>query len=348
MKIWMDALTPKQLIFLDAIRRKLVDLGHDVFTTTRSYHDATYVVQRLGLDVTFVGGHGGASISAKLEASLRRSLDLARMMEGRSFDLAFSFSSPEGARVAFGLGIPYYAANDSPYSQAVAKLAIPLSRLLFTPFVIPPSAWIRLGVRPENLRRYHAIDAAAWVKHPDRWPQPNEVEKAAKRAIVVRLEESQASYLLGGDSDNLKLVLSLVDRFPERKIVLLTRYDEQERLFSSVKGNVTVCTTPFFGVNMLKDAALLVGRGGTMNAEAALLGVPTVSYFPGRPTYIDRYLEKEKALVLVRSDGEAMKAAEGLIDSKGGERKRSAKALLDKMVDPAEFISRRLIRASAQ
>ena len=348
MKIWMDALTPKQLIFLDAIRRRLEELGHDVFTTTRSYHDANYVVQRLDLDVTFVGGHGGASVSAKLEASLRRSLDLARMMEGRSFDMAFSFSSPEAARVSFGLGIPHYAANDSPHSQAVARLTIPLSKLLFTPFVIPPSEWIRFGIRKENLRRYHAIDAAAWVKHPDRWPQPNEVEKAAKHAILVRLEESQASYLLGGDSDNLKLVLSLVDRFPERKIVLLARYDEQERLFSSVRGNVTVCTTPFFGANMLKDAALLVGRGGTMNAEAALLGVPTVSYFPGRPTYIDRYLERRKALVLVRSDEEAIRAAVALIEEKGGERKRNARALLDRMVDPADFISRRLSQASAQ
>ncbi len=348
MRIWMDALTPKQLIFLDAIRRRLEELGHDVFTTTRSYHDAAYVVQRLGLDVTFVGGHGGATISAKLEASLRRSLDLARVIEGRSFDAAFSFSSPEAARVAFGLGIPHYAANDSPHAQAVARLTIPLSRLLFTPFVIPPSAWTRCGIRLEDLRRYHAIDAAAWLKHPERWPRPNEVERGAKHAIVVRLEESQASYLLGGDGDTLKLVLSLVDRFPERKVILLTRYAEQERLFSGVKGNVTLCTTPFFGVNMVKDAALLLGRGGTMNAEAALLGVPTVSYFPGMPTYIDRYLEKEKALVLVKSDDEAMKAAGELIDEKGGERKRNAKALLDGMVDPAEFISRRLLQESTQ
>jgi predicted glycosyltransferase len=344
----MDALTPKQLIFLDAIRRRLEELGNDVFTTTRSYHDATYVVQRLGLDVTFVGGHGGASISAKLEASLRRSLDLARMMEGRSFDAAFSFSSPEAARVAFGLGIPHYAANDSPHALAVAKLTIPLSKLLFTPFVIPPSAWTRVGIRQEDLRRYRAIDAAAWIKHPERWPKPNEIEVAAKHAIVVRLEESQASYLLGESSDTLKLVLALADRFPERKILLLTRYAEQDKLFSGVKGKVTVCTTPFFGANVLKDAALLVGRGGTMNAEAALLGVPTVSYFPGRPTYIDRYLEKEKALVLVTSDGEALKAAGKLMVEKRGERKRNAKALLDGMVDPAEFIARRLLKESLQ
>ncbi len=113
----MDALTPKQLIFLDSISRKLQELGHDVFKTSRSCHDVSYVVRRLGLDVTMVGSHGGGSIPAKLDASLRRSLDLAKLMEGRAFEAAFSFSSPEAARVAFGLGIPHYAANDSPMRQ---------------------------------------------------------------------------------------------------------------------------------------------------------------------------------------------------------------------------------------
>jgi len=341
LRIWMDALTPKQLIFLDAIRRGLVELGHDVFTTTRSYHDATYVVQRLGLEATFVGSHGGADVGAKLEASLRRSLDLAKMLQGRSFDIALSFSSPEAARVAYGLGIPHYAANDSPHSVAVARLTLPLSRLLFTPDIIPPSAWTKFGIGARGLRRYHAIDAAAWVKHPERWPQPNEVEKGARHAIVVRLEESQASYLAGSDSDAVKMVLSLADRFPERRIVLLTRYAEQDRLFGRMGGNTVVCETPYFGVNLIKEAALLVGRGGTMNAEAALLGVPTISYFPGRPTYIDRYLEGEKVLSLVKDDAEMMAAAVRLLgDRKGAASlKKRAKALLDSMVDPGEFIA---------
>jgi len=342
LKIWMDALTPKQLIFLDAIGRGLKERGHDVFTTTRSYHDAAYVVQRLGLEATFVGSHGGRSIAAKLEASLRRSLELAKMMEGRSFDAAFSFSSPEAARVAFGLGIPHYAANDSPHSKAVARLTLPLSRLVFAPMAVPLSAWARLGVRTGDLRRYRAVDAAAWVKHPERWPEPNETERKAKGSIVVRLEESQASYLLGGDGDALRTVISLADSFPEFRITVLARYAEQEKLVAGLNGKVTLAEGPFFGVNLVKDAALFVGRGGTMNAEAALLGVPTVSYFPGTPTYIDRYLEKEKLLVLVRSDTELVGAARTLLSEKGDARRARATRLLNRMVDPAEYIAKTL------
>jgi len=338
----MDALTPKQLIFLDAISKSLQDLGHDVFKTSRSYHDATYVVSRLGLDVAFVGSHGGASISSKLEASLRRSLDLAKMIEGRTFDLAFSFSSPEAARVAFGLGIPHYTANDSPHAMAVAKLTLPLSKVLFTPALIPPSVWARLGMRAEDLRRYDAVDAAAWIKHPDRWPKPNEAERRAKGSIVVRVEESQASYLLGSNGDTLKTVISLADRFPDKSIVVLARYSGEAKLYSSIGRNVVVCDEPFFGANMLKDATLLVGRGGTMNAEAALLGVPAISYFPGRPTLVDKFLENKGLLELVASDEELLKAAKRLLSEDNMQLKDRGKKLLAQMVDPADFIAKTL------
>jgi predicted glycosyltransferase len=348
LRIWMDALTPKQLIFLDAIKGRLRKMGHDVFTTTRSYHDANYIVKRLGLDVTFVGSHGGAGLDQKLEASLRRSLELAELLEGRQIDLAFSFSSPEAARVAYGLGIPHYAANDSPHSVAVARLALPLSRLLFAPYLIPLAAWTRYGIASKDIRRYRAVDAAAWLKYPEKWPEPNEVEKAAKGCIVIRLEESQASYLLGGDGDAMKTVLRLKDRFPDRRILLLARYYEQEKLFAGVRGKVKVVASPFFGANVLKEASLFIGRGGTMNAEAALLGVPTISNFPGQPTYVDRFLEKEGLLVSAYNDDELIRAAEGYFGARrrARELKLSAAKLLKRMEDPAEFIAAELDAAS--
>ncbi len=213
--------------------------------------------------------------------------------------------------------------------------------------MIPIAAWTRLGVRREDLRRYRAVDAAAWIKHPERWPEPNEVEKKARGSIVVRLEESQASYLLGGDGDALKTVVSLADRFPDRRITVLARYSEQERLFASVGRNVAVCDEPYFGVNMLKGAALFVGRGGTMNAEGALLGVPTISYFPGRPTYVDKYLQRKGALKMVADDSGLLKAAEGLLVQNGKSFKSRASALLSQMEDPAVFIAKALDREAA-
>jgi predicted glycosyltransferase len=44
------------------------------------------------------------------------------------------------------------------------------------------------------------------------------------------------------------------------------------------------------------EADLVLGAGGTMTREAALLGVPTLSLFAGPPPGVDRSLEQHGAL----------------------------------------------------
>jgi predicted glycosyltransferase len=43
-------------------------------------------------------------------------------------------------------------------------------------------------------------------------------------------------------------------------------------------------------------ADLVVGAGGTMTREAALMGVPTLSVFAGKQPAVDRWLEERGAL----------------------------------------------------
>ena len=49
---------------------------------------------------------------------------------------------------------------------------------------------------------------------------------------------------------------------------------------------------------------LVLGAGGTMTREGALLGVPTLSLFAGRTPAVDRWLEERGALRRVSAAGE--------------------------------------------
>jgi predicted glycosyltransferase len=53
-------------------------------------------------------------------------------------------------------------------------------------------------------------------------------------------------------------------------------------------------------------ADLVVGAGGTMTREAALLGIPTVSIFAGEQPAVDRWLEQKGLLRRIRSATEAV------------------------------------------
>src|SRR5919199_2161680 len=139
--------------------------GHEIICTSREYREAVELARIKQLDITIVGSHGGADKYDKLRESANRTYKLAEVIKRSEPDVAVSFSSPEGSRVAFGLGIRHIGFNDSPHADAVAKLTIPLTTKLYCPWVIPYSAWSGYGIARKNIVYYRALDPAAWLKH---------------------------------------------------------------------------------------------------------------------------------------------------------------------------------------
>src|ERR671935_363981 len=190
MKIWFDILTPKQVMFFKPAVDLLQRSGHQLLCTGREYGEAIELSRINHLDLKIVGRHGGAGKYEKLRENANRIFELAYIIKEFEPNIAITFSSPEGARVAFGLGIKHIGFNDSPHAEAVAKLTIPLMNHLFCPWVIPRPVWSGYGIAKKDIVHYRALDPAAWLKHDD----TPEV-KQDKKMILLRLEESKASYL---------------------------------------------------------------------------------------------------------------------------------------------------------
>lgn len=346
LKVWIDALTPKQLIFFNVVKKKLEDVGSQVLLTTRRYHDCDYVRERLRIDAKVVGKHGGGTREGKLMASVERAMLLTEFAIKERPEACLSFSSPEAARIAAGLGIQHYCVNDSPHSVWVARLTLPLSSLLFTPWVIPQTAWRALGIDRKRIVTYRALDPAAWLKQRGLWPEKNAFEKMGEGSVIIRPGESQASYMRGEGISAFRIAKLLSERFRDRRIIILPRYEEQEREAEGIDSpNIHVGKEPFFGPNLMEGAALLVGGGGTMNAEAALLGVPVISFYEGPITYVERYLVRKGLVKKVRSERECVKEAVRILEE---ERQSRGKEELDTMEDPASFIASRITPGKVQ
>jgi uncharacterized protein len=63
----------------------------------------------------------------------------------------------------------------------------------------------------------------------------------------------------------------------------------------------TVIPPALDGLNLIWHSDLLVSGGGTMNREAAALGVPAYSIFRGPIGAVDRHLQQTGRLVLIES-----------------------------------------------
>jgi predicted glycosyltransferase len=348
MKVWIDVLTPKHALFFDPLYRDLARAGHELLLTTRTYREAQEALELKQLRFRVVGEHGGGSRYGKLLASGRRVVKLVPLIESWGPDTAVSFSSPEAARVAFGLGIPHVAVNDSPHSWLVARLSIPLSRYVCSPWIIRRKVWLAFGARPDGIVHYRALDAAAWLKRHR--PNPEVLKqlrlKRSKPIIVLRTEESFASYLEGKASDAAPVIGPITEEILKRRldaqIVISTRYGRQAPVLRQKFGNrVQVVDHIIDATSLLYYSTIFIGSGGTMTVEAALLGRPAISCFPGeKPLYI-KYLEKEGLVKTIRSPRRiALETGRVLASEKERENQQErGTRLLAQMEDPIRVIS---------
>ena len=348
LRVWIDILTPKHALFFEPLYRDLVRDGDELLLTTRTYREAQQALALKRLRFHVVGEHGGATRYGKLLASGQRVVKLAQLIEGWRPDTAVSFSSPEAARVAFGLGVPHVAVNDSPHSWLVARLSIPLSRYVCSPWIIRRKVWLSFGAWPDGIVAYRALDAAAWLKRFK--PNPAVLRqlslKRDKPIIVLRTEESFASYLEGKASDSAPVIGPVTEELLKQKldaqIVISTRYGRQAPVLRQKFGNkVRVVDHMIDATSLLYYASVFIGSGGTMTIEAALLGRPAISNFPGeKPLYI-KYLERKGLVKTIRSPREiALRVTRILASGEEleGQEKRGTR-LLREMEDPVKVIA---------
>ena len=69
MKIWIDILTPKQLLFSESIIEKL-GKKHNILCTSRKYEEVTKLAKIRDFDLIFVGKHGGVDKKLNLKPVL--------------------------------------------------------------------------------------------------------------------------------------------------------------------------------------------------------------------------------------------------------------------------------------
>lgn len=341
LRLWFDVLTPKQVLFFSPLIQELTAQGHDVLATSRIYREVEPLARMRDLDLRYVGARGGSDPKDQLLAATERQKEIIPVVTEFDPQVSVSVASGVCARVSFGLGIKHVAVNDSPHSTVAGKLSLPISYHLLCPWIIPFGAWARFGLKRNQISRYRALDPAAWLKRKS-WNGPMPKLSPKKSTITVRLEETYAPYMAGTNRRWSDSVLgAIAKRFPTSNLVALCRYGDQlEEVKNRFGSDFIVPDEVVDGRSLLEVTDLFVGMGGTMSAEAALMGVPTISTFQGS-LYTERYLASERLLMKTRDPDRLMRLAARLL---GPESKRKhkirAKKVLARMEDPVEVIGK--------
>ncbi|MEM2909592.1 MAG: DUF354 domain-containing protein [Nitrososphaerota archaeon] len=344
MKVWFDILTPKQFWFFTSIEKELRERGLEVLLTSRRYEQIIPILEDVGRkDIIVVGEFGGGSLLGKLKASVSRTMELVDVIEKHSPDACVSSGSLDMTRISFGLHIPHILLSDTPESP-VNRYCVPLSNYVFTPWIISKDEWVKYGINCRSVLKYRALDPMAWLDgfKPNRRIL-DELGLDEFNYVLFRMPETQASYLIGVNTEYVtKLAEKLTSNLSGVKLVVLARYGEQTTQLKKLGKGALILDKPVSDHSILYYASLFIGGGGTMTQEAVLMGVPTMSAYPGRLPAVHRYLVGIGALSHFRSWQDALKKALNILERADDARKfqtRLANRLKRRMVNPAKVVA---------
>lgn len=334
MKIWIDILTPKQLLFSEPIIEKL-SKKHDILCTSRDYDEVLKLAKIRGFDLDFVGKHGGGDKKTKLKASINRMGKLYNKIETFCPDIVISFCSPEAARISFGLGIKHIAFCDSPHADAVMRLTLPLIQKLLIPFTIPKKEFSKYGIDKKNIVQYKAIDAVVTIKRKINQKAKLPFKKNHRKNILIRIEEEEASYT-SKSSKIIPIIKNIINEFSDENIVVLGRYEKQIKNLQKIIGKkAKIVKMSFDGKHLLNNTDVFIGSGGTMTAESALMGIPTISY-NAVPNIIEEFLVKKQLVKRETNAGKISNYIQRVFESTNNLNKKRADKVVIEMEDPIQ------------
>jgi uncharacterized protein len=171
------------------------------------------------------------------------------------------------------------------------------------PEAIPFAALAALGLDERRYRPYPGLKEQ--VTLADFVPDASVADElgldTSRPICVLRPPATMSLYHRGLENRLFDDVLERLIR-AEAQVVLLPRTPEQARAFAPL-GGVIIPARPVDGPSLVYAADLVVSAGGTMNREAALLGVPTWTTFAGQLGAVDRLLvERGRLRVLERPE----------------------------------------------
>lgn len=289
MKIWIDIVNAPHVRFFNGIIKKLKSDGHEVLITARDFSNIHDLLEIFNLDYVSIGDHG-VTLEEKLLSSTKRAYELSKFISKENIDVAITKHSIELPRVSFGLGIPNIFILDNEHAIAANKLTLPLTNKLIIPEIFDVWNTIQFGMNPNNIVRYNGTCEVTHLedfKYNENIIKDLNLNLEKDKIILMRPEPSLASYL---DADCTKSVLTpIVNELKDiADILIIPRFKTQGEIFKDIE-NVHVLKTPVDTFSLMKKADLIIGAGGTMNREAALLETPVISCYPGKQLAVDTY-----------------------------------------------------------
>jgi predicted glycosyltransferase len=299
MRVWIDVTAPAHVLVFRPLIHLLEARGDEIEVTSRDYAQTLQLLETHGIQATVLGRHGGRSRLGKGRQLFSRLRALRRWARGRDFDLALAHGSHELTMTAQRLGIPSSTTFDYEFAWLQHQLGCRAATRVVVPDAIPPERLARYGAEPPKLLQYQGLKEEYYLAdfEPDRavldpWPIDPD------RTLVVVRTPPDVSLYHRRSNPLFPQVLDYLGRHETVHAIVLPRTAQQRDYVRGLRlPSVFVPDGAVDAQSLIALADVVVSAGGTMNREAAALGVPVYTTYGGRLGGVDEALIREGRLV---------------------------------------------------
>jgi uncharacterized protein len=307
MRIWIDLGNSPHVPFFAALSKEFERRGHEILWTARDYAQTVPLARKANLPIEIFGTHGGKGIVQKGLKFGGRILELIRWTRGKKIDLVVSHNSHESLAVARILGIKSVNLMDYEH-HPMNHLSFRFAKKVIVPESFPSEFLQKFGANERKVKRFSGLKEDVYLAdfEADRDFQ-NELGKIGispeNVLVVVRPHAPEALYHRQFSNQNLDEMLDKFAADENVKIILLPRKDYQGKELKKrhPQPNIIIPEGILDGANLIAAADLVVSGGGTMNREAAALGIPVITIFAGKSAAIDEMLIKEGRMTKIET-----------------------------------------------
>jgi predicted glycosyltransferase len=297
-RVWIDMTAPAHVLVFRPLIQLLREQGAAIEVTSRHYAQTVELLRLHGIEAQLLGHHGGRSRLGKLRAMTSRLPALRRWARGRRFDVALAHGSHELTLAARGLGIPSATTFDYEFATLQHQLGCRPATKVVVPEAIPPQRLARYGVRPPKLLRYAGLKEEYYLA--DFEPVPGALDPFRvdpERVLVVVRTPPDVSLYHRRSNPLFPQVLEHLGRNEGVHAIVVPRTPEQRDFVRGLRlPSLLVPDGAVDAQSLIALADLVVSAGGTMNREAAALGVRVYTTYGGRLGGVDEALIREGRL----------------------------------------------------
>lgn len=302
-KIWVDLDNSPHVPFFRPIIEELKKRDYDVLVTARDAYQVRELITFYGLTGNLVGKHYGKLKFMKAVGTLWRAFKLTQVVRKEKPDISVCHGSRGCLVTSRLLGIPNLTLADYEHTARVPSIR---PTWLMVPSVISAGS---LKFDSSRVMKYPGIKEDVYLPQfrPDPQLRARLGLSPSTLMITVRPPASEAHY---HNPESDILLTEALNRFSGEagaKVVLLPRNKRQEAELRSTwksaiaSGRIVIPAQVEDGLNLIWNSDLVISGGGTMNREAAAMGVPVYSIFRGTIGAVDRYLADKGRLILLES-----------------------------------------------